>query len=160
MALARYHSRIFAAWRSVHTLLRAVDWPAHEVGGGEPVVSLVDQIPDQQREVVAIVPVVDDDDIEWVQLGAASREERFVLEIVIRSYVPGCDGDQVIDRLEELAELVQDQFYNTTTGVFSPPPFNGVQALGGINHVRPAVMPSQEGWVGECSMNLELLSRI
>lgn len=165
MPLARYHTRIFAAWRAVASQLDSATWPAHPIGGSRPVVTLVDSIPDQQREVVAVVPVVDDNEIEWVQLGAASREERFGLNIVIRTEVPGVKGydttaNDVVTRLEDLAEVVQDEFYNTTTGAFSPPVFDGVQALGGIDRVRPVVAADSEGWFGFCELRLLIASRI
>lgn len=165
MALARYPSRVFAAWRSVYTLLSAATWPAHPVGASTPIVTLADSIPDDQREVVAIVPTTPEDTIEWVQMGAASREERFGLDIVIRTRVPGVPGfasggGDVVTRLESLANVVQARFYNTTTGAFTPPAFDGVQQLGGIATVEPAVFPDSEGWSGDCVMRLLLLARI
>lgn len=165
MALARYSSRVFAAWRAVAVLLDAVSWPAHSLGGSTPTVTLADTIPDQLREVVAVVPSIQDDVIEWVQMGAASREERFGLDIVFRTTVPGVKGyaaagGDLISRLEAVSEKIQAQFYNTTTGVFAPPSFSGVEQLGGISLVQPAAWPGEEGWEGEVLHRLLLVARI
>lgn len=161
MTLQRYHSTIFDAWTAVETRLNAITWTAHTIGGSVPVVHLVDELPDGQREVVAIVPVVDDDEIEWVKLGAAGRDERYAIDILFRTEVPGIrDGSDVIARLKTISHQIQGAFYNTTTGVFSPPTFDGVVALGGFAEVRPAVSADTEGWFGSCNHRLLVAARI
>lgn len=161
MTLARYHSTIFDAWTAVETRLNAVTWTAHTLGAVVPVVSLVDEIPEQQREVVAVVPVVDDDDIEWVKLGAAGRDERYAIEILFRTVVPGIrDGSDVIARLKVISHQIQGAFYDTSTGALNPPTFDGVVLLGGFDRVRPAVWSDTEGWVGACSHRLLIAARI
>lgn len=161
MTLQRYHSRVFVAWKAVHDLLADASWEAADRGGGTPKVAFGDHPePDNEREVIGVVPVVDDDDLEWVQMGASSRIERFSLDIVYRCRIPGMTVENVIDRMEEIADTVQDLFYDTTTAAFTPPDFDGVTALGGVAAVEPTVTPDGEGWFGDMTIRLNVEARV
>lgn len=159
MAL-RHHSRTFAALRAIADSLEAADWSPHPTTGQWPTVGVGLDQPGSIETVDVVHQIEDSAAIEWATI-PAGRDERFTVDIVIRSSVPGVDRGAALDRLEGLAETAQTVFVDLTADQpYTPPTFDGVQPLGGVERVAPAMWRTDEGWVGECVITVRIAARI
>jgi hypothetical protein len=161
-----YTSRVFAIFRWLMDELRGQDWPANVYTLEKPTVDVGDQdfLPSEEgAETVGIVQRVDDNAmIEWKRIGGGQRrDESFDIEVVIRSYVPDRSRGDVFDRLEELADVVQNCVYDAPTGEFTAPG-EAVWSvnLGGVSRVTFKLLPSDEGWLGIASVFFAVRARI
>ena len=138
------------AWE---TALIAESWPAHPTTGRTPVPTLGDTDPTLGDEAVIVVVGDNESSMEWARLSKPGRTENFTLRCVIRSNVRGEDSPRtVLERLEALADVVQESVFDTTTTgqpVVSLG-FDG-ERYAEVRGVSPAVVPGDDGsWLGEC----------
>lgn len=158
----RYHSRTFAVLRDISERLDHAPWAPHPTTNRLPVVGIGDTGAQEFETVDVIYRVGDDATIEWARMSQAGRDERFEVDILIRTSVPGNSRTTALDRLEELAEVAQGVFYAPDSGVYLPPG-NGEQwasTLGGVNRVTPQLWATDEGWAGDCGVTVRVAVRI
>lgn len=162
-------SRVFEAARQCKVRLSDQSWPPHPITGRWPQVALADYDPDGQGEIVWIVPDVGDDaSITWRSL-PNGRDEEFELVIQITSSAVDRDGqaqeDQLLDRLEELADVVQRAFYDDADGVAPTARVTLLDIaeavkLEGVGQVAFAMWPNGEGLSGSAVVRYRLAFRI
>jgi hypothetical protein len=162
-------SRVFEAARKGKVRLNDQAWPPHPITGIEPQIALADYDPDGQAEIVWIVPDVGDDaSITWRSL-PNGRDEEFDLVIQITSFSMSSDPqdqeDQLLDRLEELADVVQRAFFDDA-GAVAPTervlPLDIAEAvkLEGVGQVSFQMWPNGEGLSGSAVVRYRLAFRI
>jgi hypothetical protein len=162
-------SRVFDAARKCKTRLGDQGWPPHPITGLPPQIALADMDPDGQAEIVWIVPDVGDDaSITWRSL-PNGRDEEFELIIQITSFAENADPqlqeDQLLDRLEELADVVQRAFFDDA-GAVAPTervlPLDIAEAvkLEGVGQVSFSMWPNGEGLSGSAIVRYRLAFRI
>lgn len=162
-------SRVFEAARKCKVRLADQSWPPHPITGIVPQIALADLDPDGQAEIVWIVPDVGDDaSITWRSL-PNGRDEEFDLVIQITSFAEDRDGqvqeDQLLDRLEELADVVQRAFYDDTgtvapTGRILPLDIAEAVKLEGVGQVSFQIWPNGDGLSGSAVVRYRLAFRI
>jgi hypothetical protein len=161
MTTTRYTSRVFVAIEALDEVLQGVNWPgATSHGGPAPEVYLGDMPPHEPREAVIIAGRVDEDGSDWATLGRPARDERITLLVRIIVAVPGLTGRQVLARLRELADALQEELRDTTTGQPLPLGYSGEVATLGVTRVDPVVIPEAEGWTGRCDLFIATQARI
>jgi hypothetical protein len=168
MPEVRFHSRVFAVVRELRRLLADAQWPTHPDTTDAPLVQLGqpgEPHESEHNEVVGVVNrVTDEATIEWDRQSPGGRRERFTVDVVVRTFVPGVvDQGHVIDRLEVLADVVQGVIYDPATLQFTPidntRPWS-VQ-LGGIASVTFDVVPvGTDGWGGIAVVSFDCVVRI
>jgi hypothetical protein len=162
-------SRVFDAARKCKQRLAAQSWPLHPITGVFPQIALADLDPDGQAEIVWIVPDVGDDaSITWRSL-PNGRDEAFDLIIQITSFAengdPQLQEDQLLDRLEELADVVQRAFFDDA-GAVAPTervlPLDIAEAvkLEGVGQVSFSMWPNGQGLSGSAVVRYRLAFRI
>jgi hypothetical protein len=156
---ARFHSRTFAVLRAVHNELSGVAFPALQ--GSTPKLIFGDPfgVQDGAREIIGVVLTVDNNRAGWDRM-PGGREETFDVNIIIRSELLGRTGPQVLDRLDELTELVESVFYDTSRAQPNVLPVDGVTNLTLISSVRPDVRADAEGFVGAVDVVVSFNCRI
>lgn len=162
-------SRVFDAARKMRDRLAAQDWPAHPITGQVPQVAFTEPDWDANDEVVWIWPEMGEDaSIDW-QRFPNGRNETFGLVVALNTFavIDEHAEDLVLDRLEELADVVQRAVYDDTTGAASetarlnPLDVGGVVANGGIAQVSFEVVPSpREGLIGRALVRYAHVGRI
>jgi hypothetical protein len=162
-------SRVFEAARKCKQRLAAQSWPPHPITGAFPQIALADMDPEGQAEIVWVVPDVGDDaSITWRSL-PNGRDEAFDLIIQITSFAddidPQIQEDQLLDRLEELADVVQRAFFDDA-GAVAPTervlPLDIAEAvkLEGVGQVSFSMWPNGEGLSGAAVVRYRLAFRI
>jgi hypothetical protein len=166
------HSSVFGVLTWIADRLDRSVWPTHAETLEKPAVGVgagYQSAPVGADTVDVVYRVEDDATIDWVTISPASRDERFLVDIYIRSMVRGQDRQRCWERLEELANVAQGVFYDPATLEFTPPGWeaDGVHApwyhpLGMIARVVPQAWPEPggEGWVGECTVTVAVATRI
>jgi hypothetical protein len=164
------HSSVFGVLAWIADRLERSVWPPHAETQDRPAVGVGDSYrgtPTGTDMVDVVYRVEDDATIDWVTVSPASRDERFLVDIYIRTMVPGQDRHRAWERLAELADVVQGVFYDPTSGEFTPPGHNSdgtneawYHPLGGIARVAPQAWPTDQGWVGECTVTVAVATRI
>jgi hypothetical protein len=161
--VTRRHSVVFDVLDAIRDAIVDADWPTHGDTLGKPDVGYAfEESPDLAAERVQVIDRVDDDAlIEWMRLSPAGRDERFIIDIYIRTVVDGQTREQCWNRLRELAEVVQGVFYNPTTGALDPPgDVVGWLPIGGVNRVTAQMEHGPEGWLGRCVVTVAVAARI
>lgn len=160
MTNQRYHSRTYAALRTVADELDAATFPLLQ--GAAPKVVYGDPfgVTDGAREHIGVRISIDDDSMSWERLGPAGRDEMFTVEVLISTMVPGRTGRQVVDRLEELSRVVEGLLYDVTSKQSTPLALPGVTNLSMVANVAPDVQATDEGFVGVSVVRLMIRSRI
>jgi hypothetical protein len=116
-------------------------------------VSFGDDDPTFGDESVVVSVVNNRTSMEWARLSKPGRTENLTMRAVIRSTVRGSSSTRtVMERLEDLADVVQETLFNTTT--LGQPVvslgFDG-ERVGQIVSVAPDVMIEDDGtWSGIC----------
>jgi hypothetical protein len=162
-------SRVFEAARKCKVRLCDQAWPPHPITGLPPQIALADMDPEGQAEIVWIVPDVGDDaSITWRSL-PNGRDEAFDLIIQITSFAengdPQLQEDQLLDRLEELADVVQRAFFDDA-GAVAPTervlPLDIAEAvkLEGVGQVSFSMWPNGQGLSGSAVVRYRLAFRI
>jgi hypothetical protein len=162
-------SRVFEAARQCKQRLAAQSWPLHPITGMFPQIALADMDPDGQAEIVWVVPDVGDDaSIVWRSL-PNGRDEEFDLIIQITSFAengdPQIQEDQLLDRLEELADVVQRAFFDDAGAVAPtarvlPLDISEAVKLEGVGQVSFSMWPNGEGLSGSAVVRYRLAFRI
>lgn len=153
-------SRIFTAWQTLYERLRDATWT-----GGDPVVALAYPVGNIPRELVVVSGVpASDAQIEAVTLGKPGRNEVFILRVGILVEVPGLDAAGVLARLEELADVVQNELRDDQTGQPLPLDDNdtsgAIVRMGGVTRIAPRVDAGAEGFVGTCDIDITVTARL
>jgi hypothetical protein len=164
-----FTSRVFDAARKMRDRLREQSLPAHPITGNVPQIALTEPDWDTFDEVVWIWPDFGDDaEINW-QRFPNGRDETFSVVVAINTFAvyDAQAEDLILDRLEELADVVQRAVYDDTSGAASetarlnPLGVDGVVANGGISQVSFEIVPSpREGLIGRCLVRYEHVGRI
>lgn len=157
MSGPRSTSRVFAALRALHARLDDCAWPP--LNGRTPRLLFGGPATDRDKanDLVIINQVPIDDDIEWARM-KAGRNELIRLEVIIQTTWPGRSGTQVLDRLEEIADVVQAAFYDTASMTFLP--LDGAEALGGVGSINVTVVPVDNGHHGQAIVPIAAQYRI
>ena len=158
-------SRVFAAALAARERMNEQTWPAHPTLGA-PQIAFADDDPQGNAEIISILADIgDDSDIVW-RTSPGSRDERFDLLFSITSATGETDQTAVVERLEELADVVQRAFYDDTAvdkrqatlllGI------DGAMKLEGIGQVSFIVttIDRMEGYVGRALVTYRLAFRI
>lgn len=161
-----YTSRVPAVLRRMKVLLDAQTYPPHPSGPGEVLVVFGGLINEDAREVIVIEgTLADDSDINWASLGQVAHDERFAVRVRFGTYVPGLTGDEVLDRIEEVIDVIQIALRDQTTGQpdggFGRSDDNDCQAVAWkVARVSTEFALAKEGVVGECPMDVAFFTRI
>jgi hypothetical protein len=160
MSERRFHSRTYAALKTVAQALEAQTFP--QLQGISPKVIYGDPfgVQDGTRELIGVRITINDDAISWERLGPAGRDEQFTVEVVVATMVPGRTGSQVVDRLEELSKVVEGLLYDVTSQQSTPLALPGITNLSMVASVQPDVQAGDEGYVGMSTIRLMIRSRI
>jgi len=154
-------SRSFAAIQALYDLLAAQSYPA-ATDNGEPApqVWLGDVPPHAPREHIVIVGRVDDQSAEWATYGKAMRDERMLLLVRYGCYSPGRDGQAVLDRMEDICDVIQHALRDDTTGQPAALGYAGEVLTLGVVRVDPQIQVDTEGWVGRTDLFVSTQARI
>lgn len=160
MSETRYHSRTYAGMKTVAQALEAASFPLLQ--GITPKVIYGDPfgVQDGTREMIGVRITINDDAISWERLGPAGRDEQFTVEVIIATMVPGRTGGQVVDRLEELSQVVEGLLYDVVAQESTPLALPGITNLSMVASVAPDVQATDEGYVGMSTVRLMIRSRI
>lgn len=166
--VAVWSSRVFAAIDQINSDLEGAAWPPHPLTGETPTVGVGDNRTPKPTEtevgefVDVLYRVEDDAAIEWTRV--QGREERFLVDIFVRSSFPDQDRPSTWERLGELAEVVQALYLSWNSSsrkiVFTPPAFPGVADLGGLERVTPQMYRTDGGWAGDCIVTFRIAARL
>jgi hypothetical protein len=157
----RRHSTVFDVLTAITESVQTAEFPAHDATGRGP--WLDDRVlpPESADEWVTVVQGGDEESsIVWSRVSPGGRDEVFTVEVQIGSTVPGRTRVQVLERLAELADVVQGLFYDPTTFVFTPPVVDGAVQLGGFAGVSTTVEAGSQGHVGSASLRYQFQARI
>jgi hypothetical protein len=158
MSNLRRSSTVFDVVLRMREQVEAASLPP---GVGGPVkVTSVDLSMSEEREVVAVVPSIDDTIARWERIGPAGRDEVYRLDIQIRTTTPGASETAAIARLRDVTAAVEAVWHDPNTKAFTPPDVPGVQLLGGVVGTTFAVTPAPEGWIGYSLIRFEISARI
>lgn len=164
--VAVWSSRVFVAIDCINADLEAAAWPPHSTTTTVPTVGVGNSMNPQPSEtevgefVDVLYRVEDDAAIETTRV--QGREESFLIDVYVRSSVPGQDRPSTWERLAELAEVVQALYVGTANGrlTFTPPDFPGVSTLGGLVRVTPQMWRTDAGWSGDCVVTFRINARL
>lgn len=161
MAAGRYTSRIFQAGRLLHARLHAAQFPAHPVTNAKPSVEFSEERPGECAEAVVLSLTPDESSIEWRRLGPGGSDELIAFDVTIYAETPNVKTSAAVwDRLEQLADVVQEVLFDTTTERVVPLGFDGELDVGRAVGVRPAVVPTGDGWIGRTVITIALRAAI
>lgn len=159
MAVGRYTSRVFVIGEALKTALAAKTFAAFQGRTPAPTMGAVD--PGQEREQIGVNLNPDETLNEWVNMGPAGRDETVVFDVVHLLMCPNIKTpDEVWQRLEAVAEIVQSVTYNTVAETVTALGFTGEIRDGRARSVRPEVGPTSTGYVGRCVVSFEFRARI
>lgn len=154
-------SRVFAAALAAHDRLKQQSWPNHYTMG-EPQLAFADDDPQSHAEIISILTDVGDDAaITWRSL-PGGRDERFDIVFSILSATGEDDQRVVVERLEQLADVVQRAFYDDIERTMTPLDVAEAVKLEGVGQVSFIVtsMDAIEGYVGRAFVTYRLHFRI
>lgn len=159
MPAGRYTSRVFVIGEALRTALAAKTFSAFQGRTPVPTMGAVD--PDQDREQIGVNLNPDETIAEWVNLSPAGRDEAVVFDVVHWLGNPNIKSpDDVWQRLEAVAEVIQSVTYDTVTETVTALGYSGEIREGRVRSVRPEVGPRDGGWIGRCTVTFEFRSRI
>jgi hypothetical protein len=158
-------SRVFEAARKTKSRLLEQSWPPHPNAGTVPQVALCEPSWDDEFEIVWVVPEIgDDSEITW-RSSPNGRDE--VFDILIRVSSEDADEDALLDRIEQLADVVQRAFYDDNTEATAPSerilPLDISQAvkLEGVGQVSFMIVTApRDGFRAFCDIRYRLAFRI
>lgn len=154
-------SRVFAAAIKANERLQAQTWPAHP-SFGAPQIAFADDYLQGNAEIVSIlVDIGDDSAITWRSL-PGGRDETFDLLFRIQTATGSTDQVAVVERLEQLADVVQRAFYDDVAQGMTPLGIAEAVKLEGIGQVSFIVtqFDAIDGYVGQAYVTYRLAFRI
>jgi hypothetical protein len=158
-------SRVFEAARRAKERLTEQSWPTHPATGDEPQITFTDPDIDGQGEIIWLIPDIGDDAAIEVRSLPNGRNEMFDLVFTIYTdalVTDEFDEDACLDRLEELADVVQRAFYNDNETVdrWSLLTTSSV-SLEGFTKVSFSITPTEGGMRrGVCEIRYRTAHRI
>lgn len=137
-------SRVFDAQRQVKLRLEAQTFPA-VTGLGVPQVALGRPDPTAYAEIIYIIPDVGDDagGIDAAGTSHCQRLETVQLVIEFSTATGETDDLAVLDRLEEVADVIQRAFYDDVTDTYVALP--GADPTDGVIGVNSQIFPRSDG---------------
>ncbi len=158
----RRHSTVFDVLEAIQVALSGAPLPPHPTTGKLPQVGQVTAAPERGYERIGLdLQVKDDARITWVTIGAGRRDEIYALDIFVMSRVPGKTDLDVLRRLAELTDVVQDVFFDPVDGSFAQwtdaPWFS---KRGGVRRVTANVDATDEGIIGQAVLSVDVYTRI
>lgn len=169
--MAKPTARVFATWRALYTLLNSQTWPVNPSTGEAPPV-IIGYTANPLAECIFLVGVPPDKpSYSRATMGQqSSKDEVFVLRAVIFAETPGQtvpakgldDETPVIDRLEELADVIQNAVRDSATGRPTTY-FNtalATNAVPDVIRVDPGFGGGTEGALGRCEIDIQFSIRI
>lgn len=167
MTEAQRHSSTIDALIEVSQRLTAAEFPPNEKTARVPKSGTANDrggVDDEWIDVEVSIPE-GESSTEWGRVGAGApgrRDEKYTIDIHISSTVRGYDRVAALERLRVLTQVVEDLFYDPTTGAFTPvgagEPW-GV-GLGGMSAVMPEAWRTDEGWFTACVVSVAVHARI
>lgn len=153
-------SRVFEALRKLHAALDAAAFPAAP-GGALPQLCFHSVPIDRHGEFVAILVNDEESTADWIQTGPAAKEERFTLDVVIHSNLRAqFDGLAVIERLEQIADVVQGVLWDATNNKPKALGFQNERIVGRWTGVAPTLYELDTGIVGEAVVRIGLVAHV
>jgi hypothetical protein len=156
------NSTIFDGLAIIAEAIADADWPTHGDTLETPDVGVgTYESPDVGVEIVQVIDHVDDDaEITWQRM--TGRQETYIVDIVIDSWVPGQSRVAARERLAELAGAVQDVFRDPVTGklTFPTSPTWAMQGALLMRGVTCQVQQFTEGWGGRSTVSLTVTAII
>lgn len=159
-------SRVFAAAREMKRRLHGAGFPPHPVTGTRPQIAFAVPDPASHFEIVQVVPDLGEDGGINFRASPNGRDERFAINVLI-DVLDGLDEDNMLDRLEELADVVQRTLFDDSDGVASnaraiPLDVGGTEVkLSGMSQVSFSIVQSSpEELHGVATVRYEHVSRI
>lgn len=158
-------SHVIDAMIDVAERLEAAAWPIHDTTARPPKVGAETEAIETPDEWVDISSRTDDNSsIEWVRIGndaKGRRDERFWIDVLIESSVPGTSRIVALQRLNVLKAVVEGMFHDDNgnllpVGVSEDWAVN----LGGVRQVVARADRTDEGYVGACIISIAVAARI
>lgn len=157
-------SLVFECWEQLFAALDGVGWPSHPTTGLLPTISLA--LPQETFDESVVVPGRSQDDNArqvWITSGRPSKEERFTLDVLIITQVPGRSATEAKNRLKALTAVVESTLRNSTSGLpqgILLGPADGLVQWG-VAEIVPAVGALDvEGFGGSCRIGVDFLTRL
>lgn len=158
-------SHVIDAMIDVAERLEAAEWPIHETTERKPKVGAEVEAIEKPDEWVDISSRTDDNaSVEWVRIGhdaKGRRSERFWIDVLIESSVPGKSRIAALQRLNVLKAVVESVFHDDNGNLL---PVGGGEAwaenLGGVRQVVARVDRTDHGWIGACIVSIAVSTRI
>lgn len=164
---AQRNSSTVDALLDVAARIEGATWPVHPTTGRVPKVGRENETIDTPDEYVDIVARVEDStaSVEWARVGDGAvgrRDERYWIDVVIVSTVPGKSRVAALERIQELTIVAESLFYDPDTGAHIPvgadQPWS--VGLGGVRQVVPDAVRSDGGWIASCLVSVAVAARI
>jgi hypothetical protein len=152
-------SAVFDAWEALYERLSSTVLPPSDDGYPGPEVILGTTQADYPREAVYVATRVDDNDAEWATLGNPSRDETFQILVRFECDVPGRDGVQVLRRMREVSDAVQ-QALRDEDGQPAWLGFDGEVRSMQVQRVVPLITGGAEGALGRVDHFVQIRARI
>ena len=171
MSYTRSTSRVFEALRLAHGLLAEAPWPVLPEVGSTPWVGFPSDVDKFGESEMVLLGVEADSRIEW-RTSATERDERFTITVTVATAAFFGGGSSpalaALDRLEQLADVVQRAFYDEgdvdVNGIPRPDRLSLGLAdshINGFVAVAPQLHKHAEGGVwGECELRYEVVAHI
>lgn len=160
-------SRVFTAALKAKERMDAQVWPpldayGHDGYNRSPQIAFADESPSEHAEIVAVLADVgDDSSISWRTM-PGGRDEVFDLVFSIWTATGSTDQTAVVERLQQLADVVQRAFYDEETSTMLPLDIAQHMKLEGVGQVSFIVTQVDriEGYVGRAFVTYRLNFRI
>lgn len=164
--MAKYGTRVHAAWDALFELMSVQAWPA-DLTGSTPKVLFAGESPDTAFdnptpiEAVVVVAMVDEGQASWATLGRPGVDEEIPFTIVVSTAIPGRSGRQVNARLAELVATVEASLRDADTGAPIPLDVECVAQPGPlVVQVAPTIEAGPEGAIGVAEVRIVTRFRI
>lgn len=160
--MAKLTTRVFDSWDALYNLVRAITFPVHAKTGEAPTVAFGD-LRNVHTEGIVLPGRLDDRPVStqtWATMGTPSKNERFRLDILLWTEVPGETAAAAHTRLKTLVNLIETALRNSTTGRPQGIAVSGVYEWQ-IADLAPAVYALKaEGFGAQCRLEVEFAGRI
>jgi hypothetical protein len=155
---------IWDCWDQLYQALAAAPFTAHPTTGF-PVTVAFGGTQDVDLEMVVLPGRSQNDHAaqSWVTSGRPSKDERFTLDVLIWTSVPGRTAIEARDRIKELCSVVEQTLRDPVTGLpqgITLTPADGLEQWQ-VDDVIPAVGPlDTEGFGASCRIAVSFWARL